>query len=155
MLCTSLLTGGGGWLLVRHAQAMRPPAEPTGRTIAGTVTEVVTETCGSGNRRRTCYRPVVSYVDGGETRQIVSRTAYRPSPHEKGDPAPVLVLTTGEAWMAAEWEARRDRRLDDFQRKRGFPLTMGWLLVGCAAFGVLLAAGLVFFVDRSSEPGPA
>jgi hypothetical protein len=30
-----------------------------------------------------------------------------------------------------------------------FPLTMGWLLIGCGAFGVLLGAGIAFWVDRS------
>jgi hypothetical protein len=28
---------------------------------------------------------------------------------------------------------------------------MGWLLIGCAAFGLLLGLGLIFWVDRSDE----
>ena len=32
-----------------------------------------------------------------------------------------------------------------------FPVTMGWMLIGCGAFGLLLALGIIFSVDRSYE----
>jgi hypothetical protein len=35
-----------------------------------------------------------------------------------------------------------------------FPRTMGWMLIGCGAFGLLLGLGVTFWVDRSDEsPG--
>lgn len=37
---------------------------------------------------------------------------------------------------------------------RDFPLTMGWMLIGCAVVGLLLGAGITFWVDRSDEQPP-
>ena len=70
-----------------------------------------------------------------------------------------LSLTTGAggAWLVKFAHARpaaNERVLtgtvsDILVQPRDFPLTMGWLLAGCGAFGVLLGAGIIFWVDRS------
>ena len=35
-----------------------------------------------------------------------------------------------------------------------YAYAMGWLLIGCAGFGLLLGAGITFWVDRSDEQPP-
>jgi hypothetical protein len=152
VLCLSLSTGAGGYVLVHKARAMPAPDARTRVTHTGTVVGMVVEPC-SRRRRGPCFRPVVDYRegDGGQPKQIVSRTRYSSSPHKKGDRVGVIVALDGGVWIASEWEARQARLQDDYQDKRGFPLTMGWLLIGCAGFGILLAAGLAFWVDRSGD----
>jgi hypothetical protein len=156
VMALSLSTGAGGALLVKRANAIAAPREPERRALTGTVVEIVVEGCGTPNRRTTCYRPVVSYTDGdvngGQPQQLVSRTRYRPSsPHQKGENVTVYVDSGGTGWLAREWDARQAERQQKYEQARDFPLTMGWLLIGCGAFGLLLAAGLAFWVDRSDE----
>jgi hypothetical protein len=151
-LCLSIAIGGGGMGLVRHARAMPAPEQPAMRTLAGTVVSVVVAPCGNVNRRRTCYRPAVDYSDEGKRLQVVSRTAYSPSsPHKTGEKVTVLVEPNGTAWIASEWAERQAVRQRDYEGRRDFPLWMGWILVGCAGFSLLLGAGLIFFVDRSGD----
>lgn len=171
VMCLSLSTGAGGGLLVKHAHAIAAPQEPARRALTGTVTDIVVEKCGNSRPKPNCYRPVVTYTDpasnGGEPQYLVSRTGYRPtSPHRKGERVTVYIeaggsgsnSSGGNAWLAREWDDRQAKRHSEYAGKRDFPLTMGWLLVGCAAFGILLGAGLIFWVDRSGStdsPGSA
>ena len=83
--------------------------------------------------------------------QVVSRSAYRPAANAKGERVSVILPSDGSSWIGAEWNAHQAELRRDFDSARGFPLMMGWLLVGCGGFGLLLAFGLVFFVDRSAE----
>lgn len=157
VMCLSLSTGAGGALLVKRAHAIAAPHEPARRALIGTVTEVLAQPCGTRNRPSTCYRPVVSYTDtirGAQPQQIVSRTGYRPSsPHRKGEHVTVYVEASGDgtAWLASEWDARQVKRRSEYADARSFPLAMGRLMIGCAAFGLLLGAGLIFWVDRSGN----
>ena len=154
MLCLSLATGAGGVGLVSFAHAIPVPQEPTPHALTGTVTGIVVQGCGYTNRRTTCYRPVVDYIDtvSGQSHQIVSRTSYRTtSPLRKGESVTVYVEKTGPAWLAMEWDARQARRQREYEDKRDFPLMMGWILIGCCAFGMLLGTGLIFWVDRSGD----
>jgi hypothetical protein len=153
----SLGTAGAGAWLLQRAYGMPFPAEPARRAIAGTVVEVLATPCPSRRRPGTCWRPVANFMDGGASKQAAARGVYRPAPLRKGDPVTVLVEADGTAWLQLEWDARQARRVSDHESARRFPLLIGWLLVGCGAFGVLLAAGLVFFGDRSepSEEYPA
>jgi hypothetical protein len=155
VMCLSLSTGAGGAGLVRYAHAMPAPHAPTPRALTGTVTGIVVEPCGNRRPPATCYRPVVDYTDTttGQSHQIVSRTGYRPSsPHRKGERVTVYVEKAGAAWLAREWDERQARRQREYEDKRSFPLTMGWMLLGCGAFGLLLGAGIAFWVDRSGSP---
>jgi hypothetical protein len=159
VMALSLSTGGGGAFLVKWAHAMAAPREPEPRALLGTVVEIVAESCGTTNRRTTCYRPVVSYMDGaasgtssGQPQQLVSRTRYRPSsPHQKGERVAVYIDSTGTGWLASEWAARQAERQREHEKARDFPLVMGWMLILCAAFGLLLGLGLIFWVDHSAE----
>jgi hypothetical protein len=158
VMCLSLSTGAGGALLVKRAHAIPAPHQPTPRALTGTVTDIVVEPCGNSRPKPNCYRPVITYTDatdGSQPQQIVSRTGYRPSsPHRKGERVTVYIETGGAhgtAWLASEWDARQAKRQREYADARGFPLAMGWLLVGCAAFGLLLGAGLIFWVDRSGS----
>lgn len=154
VMCLSLSTGAGGAWLVKFAHAIPAPHEPTPRALTGTVTEIVVQSCGYSNRPATCYRPVVDYTDttSGQSHQIVSRTGYRTSsPHRKGEGVTVYLEKAGTAWLALEWDARQAKLQREYEDKRHFPLVMGWLLAGCAAFGLLLGAGLIFWVDRSGS----
>lgn len=156
VMCTSLSTAGFGALLVKRAHAMPAPVPPPHRTLAGTVVDMVVEPC--FRRRSTCFRPVVEYADptrtageGGAPQQIASRTAYSPSPpHKRGERVSVYIESTGgEVWLASEWDERQAQRQREYERKRNSPLMMGWLLIACGTFGLLLAAGLAFWVDHS------
>lgn len=151
MMCLSLSTGAGGAGLVKHAHAMPAPPSARPRALTGTVTDILIEPCGSANRRASCQRPVIDYTDAsGQPRQLVSRTGYSPSsPHGKGERVTVFIEPTGAAWLALEWDARQAKLQREYEGKRGFPLMMGWLLIGCSAFGLLLGAGIAFWVDRS------
>jgi hypothetical protein len=150
VLLSSMPVLAAGGVLVRAAQGMAPPDEPSGRTVRGRVAEILVAPCGTGNRRRTCYRPVVAYDDGGETRRTASRTAYGAGhAYVRGAAATVRVLDDGTAWIDDEWQARRRRARLDYDNRRRLPLSGGWLLVGCGVLGVLLAAGLTFWVDTS------
>jgi hypothetical protein len=147
---TSFVIGLGGAGFVRHARAIPAPVTPAHRVLSGTVTELLATPCSQTRRHRgTCFRPLVAYTDEGQSKQVVSVTHYRPPPYQKGDRVDVFVETNGTAWHAREWNDRRDERQHQYEQARGFPLTMGWILVGCSAFGLLLGAGLIFFVDRS------
>jgi hypothetical protein len=151
-MCLSLTTGAGGAWLVKFANAIPAPNDPTPRALTGTVTDILVQPCGNRNRRANCQRPVVNYTDiSGQPQQLVSRTGYSPtSPLRKGERATVYVEKTG-AWLALEWDARQARRQREYEDRRGFPLVMGWLLAGCGALGVLLGAGLIFWVDRTGS----
>jgi hypothetical protein len=161
VMCLSLSTGAGGGLLVKHAHAIAAPPEPARRALIGTVTDIVVEQCGNSRPKPNCYRPVVTYTDPANGRQpqtLVSRTGYRPkSPHNRGERVTVYIESGGSgsgssggtAWLASEWDERQAERQRRYADKREFPLVMGWMLVGCAGFGVLLGAGLIFWVDRS------
>jgi hypothetical protein len=155
VMCTSLSTAGFGALMVKRAHAIPVPRAPERRTVTGTVVDLVVQPC--FRRRSTCFRPVVSYSDtslaGGEPQQLVSRTAYSPSsPHKKGERVSVYIESKGgAAWLAREWDERQAERQRQYEQKRDFPLGMGWLLIGGGAFGLLLAAGIAFWVDRSGN----
>jgi hypothetical protein len=134
---------------------MPAPVTPAHRIVPGTVSELLATPCGTANRPRgTCFRPVVDYTDQGQAKQTVSRTRYSDPPCRRGDRVDVFVESNGTAWNAAEWEARAAKNQDQYKRTRDFPLTMGWILVGCAAFGILLGFGLIFFVDRRGDVAP-
>lgn len=60
----------------------------------------------------------------------------------------MIVEANGTAWIDAEWQDHQAERLRRFDDDRRFPLVMGWILVGCASFSVLLGLGLIFWVDR-------
>jgi hypothetical protein len=157
VMCLSLTTGAGGAGLVKIAHAIPSPHEPAPRALTGTVSGILAEGCGYTNRRTTCYRPVVDYTDSltGQPRQIVSRTGYRTkSPLRRGERVTVYIEKAGAAWLAMEWDERQARRQDEYETKRDFPLMMGWILIGCCAFGLLLGAGLIFWVDRSDSVTP-
>jgi hypothetical protein len=132
---------------------MPAPAHERPRAVPGKVVEVLATPCfhRGGRPTRTCFRSVVGYEDGGQTLQIVSSSAYRPARHAKGDAVDVLVETDGTAFIDMEWEAKQAELARDFASARTFPLWMGFLLSGGGAFGLLLAAGLTFWVDRSGE----
>jgi hypothetical protein len=156
VMMLSLSTGAGGAFLVQKAHAIEAPRETERRALTGTVIEIVAEACGYTNSRTTCYRPVVAYTDSNieddKPQQLVSRTRYRPSsPHNKGERVIVYVERSGDAWLATEWDARHAQRRQEYESTRGFPLTMGWLLLGCAAFGLVLGAGIAFWVDHRDE----
>ena len=152
LLCVSVLTGVGGAVLVVRALAIPAPAEPNLRRLSGTVVEIVTTECGTGNRRGTCYRPVLAFEDGGKPMQVVSRTAYRQKPFEKGAGVPVVIDADGTAWMAPEWETLQADRQRAYNAARSFPFIVGLIVLGCAGFGVLLGIGLLFFRDRRGGP---
>ena len=151
VLLLSLPMAVGGALVARNAYAMRPPEEPERRTLSGTVVDMIVAQCGPRNSRRECYRPVVDYIDDGQQKQAVSRGSHRPAPLAKGQRVQVFVEADGSEWLAFEWEVRQNNRQRDFQSTRSGRLTMGWLIAGCGAFGLLLALGLMFFVDRGDE----
>lgn len=152
MMCLSLTTGAAGVGLVKYAAARPAPPSATPRSLTGVVTDILVEPCGSSNRRVNCQRPVVDYTDDGEPRQFVSRTGYSPSsPHRKGERVTVYVEPAGTVWLALEWDARQAERQRDFEARRRIPFMMGWLLIGCGAFGLLLGAGVAFWVDRSGD----
>ena len=149
--CLSLLTAGGGWLLVRRAHAVPAPATYDVATVPGTVIDVLATPCRARRSRGTCFLTVVGYELSGRAMQVVSRSAYRPAANAKGERVSVILPSDGSSWIGAEWNAHQAELRRDFDSARGFPLMMGWLLVGCGGFGLLLAFGLVFFVDRSAE----
>jgi len=142
---SSVMTGAGGGLLVHYARALPKPDTTRPAEIPGVVVEVLTVACGRPSRPATCYRPVVGYTHDGQSRQVATRSRYRTSsPHRKGDRVAVLVEPDGTAWTAPEWDSRQKERQRDYASKRNFPLLMGVLLIGVAAFGLLLAAGVAF-----------
>jgi hypothetical protein len=146
----SLAFAAGGCGLVRHARARPAPVTPAHRVTPGTITDLVATPCGTANRPRgTCFRLLASYMDQGHAKQLVSRSRYRPAPHAKGDRVDVFVEGDGTAWIDREWHDRLAQRQDEFDRSRNFPGVMGWMLVGCGAFGALLGLGLIFWIDRS------
>lgn len=144
-----VLAGGVG--LLRAAHAMPAPVEPVSRTRPGRIVEFVVVPCGTGNRRRTCYRPVVEYDDGGRAMRIASRSAYGSMHYERGDAARVRIVADGTAWLDEEWQARQAEARQRHADRRRQPLWTGWLLVGCGGVGLLLAAGLRFWVDTSRD----
>jgi hypothetical protein len=151
VMCLSLSTGAAGAGLLKFANGLAAPHEPARRSLIGTVPGILAQRCGNGNPPLTCYRPVVDYTDtaSGESHQLVSRTGYRPSsPHRQGERVTVYIDPTGAAWLAPEWDAHQAARQRDYENKRSFPLTMGCLLIGCGAFGMLLGTGIAFWVDR-------
>jgi hypothetical protein len=153
VLLASARVLAGGVALIRTARAMPAPDEPGSRTVTGRVSGFVVAPCGTGNRRRTCSRPVVEYEDGGTLRQLVSRSAHGTSPYERGGGARVRIVADGTAWLDDEWQADRARLRDHHAARRRLPLWAGWLLAGCGGLGLLLAAGLGYWVDESG-PGP-
>ena len=151
--CMSVVPLGGGIAAVRMAWAIPEPAVAPSRTQPGRVVEILSRICGTGNRRHTCYRPVVEYTDAGAAKQVATRGAYTPSPYARGAAAAVRIFADGTAWVDSEWQEREAVRRRDQASRRRFPLWMGWLLIGCGGFGLLLAAGLAFRVDTSgTEP---
>ena len=150
---TSAAMAAGGGLLVHAALAVPPPDRHRPPEVAGLVLEVATTACGPRNRRATCYRPIVGYTHGGQAQQVASRSLYRSaSPHRKGDAVAVLVEPDGTAWLAREWDDRQTAREREHASARNFPLLMGVLLLGCAGFGLLLAAGIVVSARREQSP---
>jgi len=138
----------GGWL-VQDARARVPPSVPPTRALPATVVELMATACGGRRSPGTCFRTVAAYTDGGQPRQAVSRTRYRPARHHRGESLSVIVEADGTAWIDVEWQARLDARQEAFERERRFPLVMGWMLMGCGAVAVLLGVGLIFWVDRT------
>lgn len=153
MLGISLAVGLAGAGFVTNARAIPAPREPARRTLAGTVIEVLATPCfvRGSTARQTCYRPVVAVTDGGAAKQVTGRIAYHPARHARGEPASVAVLPDGTAWIASELDQREAEQRLQHARRQGFPRTMGWILVGCAAVGGLLGLGLIFWVDRSGD----
>jgi hypothetical protein len=147
-LASTVMAAMGG-VLVRVALTLPQPDRHRPAEVAGVVLEVATTACGPRNRRTTCYRPIVGYTHGGQPQQVASRSLYRStSPHRKGDAVAVLVEPDGSAWLAQEWDDRQAGRERDHASARNFPLLMGVLLLGCAGFGLLLAAGIVVSARR-------
>lgn len=153
VLLLSCTTAAGGAFLVKRAQALPVPIVPGHRAVPGSVIEVQATPC---PRRRpgTCFRTIAEYQDDGQPVQVASRGIYRPAAHAKGDTLSVIVEADGTAWIEAEWARRLADRRDDYARQRDFPLMMGWLLVGCAAFGALLGLGLIFWVAPEDAATP-
>jgi hypothetical protein len=143
VLTISAAIAAGGAAALRHAAAIPDHVVPAHRVVGGRVVEVLTLVCGTGNRTRPCYRPVVDYVVDGRPGQVVARTASNPSPSRKGDAADVVVLAGGDAWIADEWRSRQAQSQRDADDARRFPRLMGWILVGCATLGGLLAVGVL------------
>jgi hypothetical protein len=151
-LAISVVMGAAGGLLIWKAVTMPAPDDRRPREVAGLVVKVISARCSERRNPGTCYRPVVSYTEHGVLRQVASRTLYGPSsPHERGERVPVLIENDGTVWIASEWERRLADRQRDFASARRFPLIMGLMLAGGAAFAMILAAGLLFFADRSAQ----
>ena len=152
VLTISVAFGAAGGLLIRKALTMPAPDARRPREVAGLVVEVISARCSQRRNPGTCYRPVVSYTDHGVLRRVASRTLYSPSsPHNRGERVPVLIENDGTTWIASEWERRLADQQRDHASARRFPLIMGLMLAGCAAFAMVLAAGVLFAVDRSGE----
>jgi hypothetical protein len=151
VLLLSCTTAAGGAFLVKRAQARPAPIVPGHRVVPGSVIEVQATPC---PRRRpgTCFRTIAEYRDNGQPLQVASRGIYRPAAHARGDALSVMVEADGTAWIDEEWTRRLADRQADYARQRDFPLRIGWLLVGCAACGVLLGLGLIFWVAPDEAP---
>jgi hypothetical protein len=150
----SLAVGAGGYGLVLEARSRPEPAEPAHRRVPGIVVSSGATRCGTASRPRgTCFQPVVAYEDAGQPRQFRARTRYDPVQYVEGDAVTVVVAADGP-WLDREWRDAHARRLRQHADARRFPLVMGWLLGGCAVCGLLLAFGLIFWVDRSGEAPP-
>jgi hypothetical protein len=89
----------------------------------------------------------VAYEDGGQVRQLPSRGVYHPARHARGEPVEVLVQPDGSAYIDDEWEDLRAAAMRDYRQAHAFPWLMGWMVVGVGAFVVLLALGVIFWVD--------
>ena len=147
-----LVVGAGGALLVGRAYRLPPPPTPAFVEAAGRVVAVPTESCGTRNRPRTCYRPVVGYTVGGAARQEASRSRYRStSPFRVGDPVPVLVGDDGSVWLKPEWDSRHQAARTEVWREKAMLYGLGSLLLGSA----LLGAVLVVAVLRAEEATPS
>lgn len=152
VLVLSLPIWAGGIWLVRDARTRQPPVAAAHRTLPGSVVEIIATPCSARRSAGTCSRTVAAYVDGGQSRQVVSLGRYRPARHQRGEALSVIVDANGTAWIDIEWQDRQAERLRRFEDGRRFPLVMGWILIGCASFSVLLGLGLIFWVDRSVRP---
>ena len=153
LLLPAMLFLGGGWWLVRYANAIPVPDQTRPRAVMGTVSELVAVPCfrRGGRPTRTCFRSLVAYEDAGQVKQIPSRAVYHPALHERGVKVEVLVAPDGTAFIDREWEDGRADAIREYRKARNFPLLMGWLLAGCGAFAGLLSVGLTFWVDRSGK----
>lgn len=152
LLPAAACLGGGLWL-VQYANAMPKPDETRPRAVSGTVTELLATPCfqRGGRPRRTCFRTVVAYHDAGQARQISSRAVYHPARHDRGQKVEVLVKPDGSDFIADEWEERLADAKRDHRKAWFFPWSMGWLIAGCGAFTLLLAAAVTFWVDTSGK----
>ncbi len=144
MFTICVLFGGGGALLVRHARSLPMPDRTRPPEIAAVVFEVLATPCRRRRNSGTCFRPVASFAHEGQTQQVAARGIYSHSPVQKGDPVAVLVDKQGGPWLAFEWDTRLAEQERDATSARRFPLWMGYLILGCAAFGVLLSVGIAF-----------
>ena len=152
-LTIALATGAGGGLLIWKAVTMPPPDSRRPHETPGLVAQVASVRCSQRRNAGTCYRPVVHYTHDGVRGQVASRFVYSPSsPHKVGENVTVLIEGDGTVWIASEWESRLADRQRDYAKARRFPLIMGLMLAVCAAFGMILAVALAFFVDRRADP---
>jgi hypothetical protein len=150
----SLALGAGGYGLILDANGRPAPAEPAHRRVPGLVVDTGATRCGTETRPRgTCFQPVIGYAEAGGPRQLRTRSRYNPAPHAKGDAVTVVVDADG-AWLEREWKEVQAQRRREHAETRELPLFIGWVMTGCAAFGLLLALGLIFWVDRRAAVPP-
>ncbi len=126
----------GGYLVSKGPGAL---PEVRAEAIAGKVVAIESRT----GRRGSYYRSVVEYAVDGRTLRTASRSVYRPARHRVGDEANVLLLADGEVRLAFEWEAERASADSDRRKERWTNRLLGGLLLGCSAFALLLAAGVL------------
>jgi hypothetical protein len=147
-----LLAGLGGGVMVARAWSRAWPATPAFVEAPGTVVAVNTSTCGTRNRRHTCFRPIVEYSWKGRTHEAAFRSWYRPAPFGVGDLVPVLVGDS-EVWLKPEWDAKVATARRDVRGEKTTLYVLGSLVLGCALLGAVLVAAVLSI--RPEEKGAA
>jgi hypothetical protein len=138
MAASALASGAfGGWMVSKG------PAElPDVRVVEVKGRVVAIQPRGSG-RRGTFFRTVAEYAADGKVARAWTRAVYRPPQHSVGEDVRVVLLPDGEARLAFEWEAERASASADRRRERRGNRLIGGLCLGCAAFFLLLAIGVL------------
>ena len=125
----------GGYLVSKGPSPLPEvrPASVTGRVVR------IESRASTSRHKGTLYRTVVEYAAAGKLLEAASRSVYRSARHRVGDDVTVLLLPDGDVWLAFEWEAERASEQRDRSKQRWTNRLMGGLLLGCAAFALLLA----------------
>jgi hypothetical protein len=128
----------GGYLVSKGPSPLPEvrPASVTGRVVR------IESRASTSRHKGTLYRTVVEYAAAGKLLEAASRSVYRSARHRVGDDVTVLLLD-GDVWLAFEWEAERASEQLDRSKQRWTNRLLGGLLLGCAAFTLLLSVGVL------------